>query len=146
MSSLLVYCSNGVVVLTRWCVVLSMRRTRDSWNVHAAMSRANLALPDLTPLLTFRLRLYAKEDKTHLDTSFLANLSLNISTPPTQVTLAPPRAWKPVATLSWLPAQSPSPPFSVASTRASAPPSESAAKLSGGAFRIGTSSGLLPSA
>jgi hypothetical protein len=64
---------------------------------------------------------------------------------PTQVTRAPLRVWNPVTKPRLEPAHRPSPPFSAASAIASAvPPSTSAAKLSAGARRIGTSSGLLP--
>jgi hypothetical protein len=58
------------------------------------------------------------------------------------------RVWKPVTIPIALPAQSPSPLRSAASNTVSAPASESAsdAKLSAGARRMGTKSGLFPSA
>jgi hypothetical protein len=43
-----------------------------------------------------------KESEYYLETSFCASLSLKMSTPPTQVTLAPSSVWKPVTTESWL--------------------------------------------
>jgi hypothetical protein len=58
------------------------------------------------------------------------------------------RVWKPVTTPIALPAQSPSPLRSAESNTVSAPASESAsdAKLSAGARRMGTKSGLFPRA
>lgn len=84
----------------------------------------------------------------HLGVFFLANSSLNSSTPPTQVARAPFRVWKPVTRLKELPAHRPSPPLSAASRADSAPESSvaSEAKLSAGARRMGRRSGLLPSA
>lgn len=80
----------------------------------------------------------------HPGSSFWKNSSLNISTPPTHVALAPPTGWNPATKPIWLPAHKPSPPLSAASTTASAPESvsPSLAKLSAGAFRIGTRRGL----
>ena len=84
----------------------------------------------------------------HLSVFFLANSSLNSSTPPIQDARAPLRVWKPVTRLKELPAQRPSPPLSAASKTESAPESAvaSEAKLSAGARRMGKRSGLFPSA
>lgn len=86
------------------------------------------------------------DGSTHDGSNLFAYSSENSSTPPTQVTrelLS--RVWKPVTIPKELPAQSPSPPRSAASNRASAPESVSVsdAKLSAGACRMGTSRGLL---
>jgi hypothetical protein len=81
---------------------------------------------------------------TYFEISFCAYSSLNISTLPNQVILAPLSVWNPVTKPREDPAQRPSPPFSEASTRESALPSGSAAKASAGARKIGTSSGLIP--
>lgn len=87
-------------------------------------------------------------DHTHFGAGFCAYSSLNSSTPPTQVARPPPSVWNPATRPSELPAQRPSPPLLAASTNASAPESESesAAKLCGGALRMGTMCGLLPNA
>jgi hypothetical protein len=71
------------------------------------------------------------------------------SKPPTQVTRAlSSRVWKPVTIPNALPAQSPSPARSAASNRTSAPESVlvSDAKLSAGAWKMGTNRRLLPCA
>jgi len=83
-----------------------------------------------------------------LDSSFLANASLNNSKPPAHATRPPSFVWNPLTTAIELPAHKPSPPLSAASTNASAFESsvESAAKLSAGACKIGKSCGLLPRA
>ena len=62
------------------------------------------------------------------DISFWMNSSLNGSTPPTHAARAPLRAWNPVTTDSWLPAQRPSPPLSATSTISFAPSSEVASE------------------
>ena len=74
-----------------------------------------------------------------------ANSSLKTWTPPTNTALEFTRVWKPVTSPIELPAHRPSPPLSDASTKTSLAPSSfvSAAKLSGGAFTIGTRYGLL---
>src|SRR6266403_896381 len=83
---------------------------------------------------------------THEGSNLFTYASEKSSTPPAQVTRALlSRVWKPVTIPNERPAQSPSPPRSAASNMTSAPESESVsdAKLSVGACRIGTNSGLL---
>jgi hypothetical protein len=89
------------------------------------------------------------DDDTYEGSSFLAYASEKSSTPPTHIMRASlSRVWKPDTRPIALPAQRPSPLRSAASNTGSAPASESAsdAKLSAGARRTGTKSGLLPSA
>lgn len=90
-----------------------------------------------------------RDSFTYEGSSFLAYASEKSSTPPTHVMRALlSRVWNPVTIPIVLPAQSPSPLRSAASNTASAPVSESEsdAKLSAGARRMGTKSGLLPRA
>ena len=83
---------------------------------------------------------------TYVESSFWINLLEKRSELPTNKARAPPEGWKPAIKESWLPAHKPSPPFSTESASESGVLSESAAKLSAGALRMGTKRGLFPSA
>jgi len=91
----------------------------------------------------------SQDSSTHEGSGLSTYASEKSSKPLTQVTRAlSSRVWKPVTIPIALPAQSPSLARSAASNRTSAPESVSVsdAKLSAGAWRMGTNRGLLPCA